>query len=227
MIVMSGASGGLGGYLIERLGKDQQIIGTYNNHKPESSDPQVPLYQVNVCDSASVERFVDQVGQSLQRLTLINLAGISLDGMGHKMGEAIWDSVLDTNLKGAFLMSRALLPFMREQEWGRIINISSVVGQMGVPGTCAYSASKAGLAGLTRTLAVENATKNITVNTLALGYYKIGMIGAIDPSIQEQIRATIPMRRFGDPKDVEVGIRFLIECDYITGSVVNINGGLL
>ena len=227
MIVITGASGGLGSYLVEQLGKDYEIIGTYNTHKPASNDRVVAYYQVDVRDIGSVERFTAAVAGELQRIVLINLAGISLDGIGHKMSDAIWDRVVDTNLKGTFLMCRAILPFMREQKWGRIINVSSVVGQMGVPGTVAYSASKSGLFGLTRTLAVENATKNITVNTLALGYFDIGMINVIKPEIQEQIKAMIPMKRFGDPRNVELAIRFLIECDYITGSIMNLNGGLL
>jgi 3-oxoacyl-[acyl-carrier protein] reductase len=158
---------------------------------------------------------------------LVNLAGISLDGMGHKMDESTWDRVVDTNLKGTFLMSRAILPFMRGQEWGRIINISSVVGQKGVPGTVAYASSKGGLYSLSRTLAAENATKNITVNALALGYFEVGMIGVLKPEVQEQVRQTIPMKRLGHPRNVELAIRFLIDADYITGTTININGGLL
>ena len=227
MIVITGASGGLGIYLVEQLGKDYKIIGTYNTHKPASNDRVVAYYQVDVRDIGSVERFTAAVAGKLQRIVLINLAGISLDGMGHKMSDAVWNRVVDTNLKGTFLMCRAMLPFMREQKWGRIINLSSIVGQMGVPGTVAYSASKSGLFGLTRTLAAENATKNITVNTLALGYFDIGMISVIKPEIQEQIKARIPMRRLGDPRNVELAVRFLIESDYITGSIININGGLL
>ena len=227
MIVITGASGGLGIYLVEQLGKDYKIIGTYNTHKPASNDRVVAYYQVDVRDISSVERFTAAVAGKLQRIVLINLAGISLDGMGHKMSDAVWNRVVDTNLKGTFLMCRAMLPFMREQKWGRIINLSSIVGQMGVPGTVAYSASKSGLFGLTRTLAAENATKNITVNTLALGYFDIGMISVIKPEIQEQIKARIPMRRLGDPRNVELAVRFLVESDYITGSIINVNGGLL
>jgi NAD(P)-dependent dehydrogenase (short-subunit alcohol dehydrogenase family) len=124
-------------------------------------------------------------------------------------------------------MCSALLPYMRQQQWGRIINISSIVGQMGVPGTGAYSASKAGVLGLTRTLAVENATKNITVNALLLGYFSVGMIETIEQETQEQVRSKIPMKRFGHPRNVELAIRFLIAADYVTGSVVKIDGGLL
>ncbi len=227
MIVISGASGGLGRHLIEHLGIEYEIIGTFNTHEPLPTDRVVGFYQVDVTDSASVQRFATAAADKLKRIVLINLAGVSQDGMGHKMSDIIWDRVVDTNLKGTFLMCRAMLPLMREQEWGRVINVSSIVGQMGVPGTVAYSASKSGLFGLTRTLAAENATRGITVNALSLGYFDTGMIDVIMPDIQEQIKAHIPMRRFGNPRNVEQAVRFLIECDYITGSTININGGLL
>ena len=227
MIVLTGASGGLGNYLIENLSGEHEIIGTYNTREPSQTGRAVGFYQVNATDSGSVERFVTSVLNKLQKITLINLAGISIDGMGHKMVDDTWDQVMDTNLKGTFLMCRALLPIMRQQNWGRIINVSSVVGQMGVPGTVAYSASKSGLFGLTRTLAVENAKKNITVNTLALGYFNIGMINVIPPEVQEKIKATIPMKRLGDTCNIKTAIQFLIESDYITGAVININGGLI
>jgi len=174
-----------------------------------------------------VDRFATAVGSRLEHVVLVNLAGISIDGMGHKMDESTWDQVVDTNLKGSFLMSRAILPFMRKQAWGRIISVSSIVGQKGIPGTVAYSASKGGLFSLTRTLAAENATRGITVNALALGYFEVGMINVLKPEAQEQIRASIPMKRFGHPRNVELAIRFLVDADYVTGTVLNINGGLL
>jgi NAD(P)-dependent dehydrogenase (short-subunit alcohol dehydrogenase family) len=227
MIIMTGACGGLGSYLVECLGRDFEIIGTFHTRKPTATNRAVGFHQVDVSDAGSVERFVGAVAEKLQRIVLINLAGISLDGMGHKLSEAKWDLVLNTNLKGTFLMCRAILPFMREQGWGRIINVSSVVGQMGVPGSVAYSASKSGILGLTRTLAAEVVMKNVTVNALALGYFDVGMINVLTPELQDQIKARIPMKRFGDPRNVEQAIRFLIECDYVTGSVINMNGGLL
>lgn len=226
-IVVTGASGGIGSYLIEHLRNDYQIIGCYNTHKPDSTTKVVDYYKLDLTDVASVDEFIAANTDQLHSVVLINLAGVSIDGMGHKITDTTWDKVMDINLRGTFLMCRALLPFMREQQWGRIINISTTVGQMGVPGTAAYSASKSGLFGLTRTLAVENALKGITVNTLALGYFEIGMIESIKPEIQEQIRARIPMKHFGHPRNIELAVRFLIESDYITGSVININGGLL
>jgi NAD(P)-dependent dehydrogenase (short-subunit alcohol dehydrogenase family) len=227
MIVVAGASGGLGRYLVDRLSGDFEMIGTYHNRKPELDRPIAGLFRVDVTDPASIDAFVAEAGPLLQRVVLVNLVGITLDGMGHKLAEATWDRVLDVNLKGTFLMCRALLPVMREQTWGRIINVSSVVGQMGVPGTVAYSSAKAGMFGMTRTLAAENASRNITVNTLALGYFSVGMINEIRPEGQAAIKATIPMKRFGDPRNFELAVRFLIESDYTTGSVININGGLV
>lgn len=226
MIVITGASGGVGKYLITNLSKDYDIIGTYNTNKQEPMS-RTAFFKLDVTNSTSIANFVNTVRSSLNHLVLINLAGISIDALGHKMEESVWDKVLDTNLKGVFLMSRALLPFMRQQEWGRIINVSSIVGETGIPGTSAYASSKSALFGLTRTLASENAMKNITVNTLALGYFEVGMINVIKPDMQERIKSTIPMKRFGDPRNIELAVRFLIESDYITGAMININGGLL
>ena len=225
IIVITGASGGIGQYLIDKLCTDYEIIGTYNKHEP-SLDRRCALYKVDVCDEQSVANFTVEVKDKLKNIILINVAGISLDDMGHKMPSDVWDKVIDTNLKGTFLFCRAMLPFMREQEWGRIINMSSIVGQIGVPGTVAYSASKSGLFGMTRTLAIENAVKKITVNVLTLGYFDIGMISVIKPDLQERIKENIPMRKFGDPRNIELAVRFLIESNYITGTSININGGL-
>jgi NAD(P)-dependent dehydrogenase (short-subunit alcohol dehydrogenase family) len=226
MFIITGVSGGLGEYLVRTLRQDSSIIGTYYNNKPVAVYPNVTYCHVDVKDSQSISAFTQQVSDKLDKITLVNLAGVSLDGMGHKMKESFWDTVIDVNLKGTFLMCKSLLPYMREQKWGRIINIASVVGQVGIPGTVAYSSSKAGVTGLTRTLAVENAPMNITVNTLALGYFNTGMINEIKPEIQELLKRTIPMRQLGHPKNLISAIRFLVDSDYTTGSIININGGL-
>lgn len=226
MIIISGASGGLGQYLANHLGKDFGVIGTFQSHaRPDTGN--VKYHRVDVTDSAAVDRFVSTIAPDLARITFIACAGISVDTIGHKMSDSTWNRVIATNLSGAFFMCRALLPFMRQEQWGRIVLISSVVAQMGVPGTAAYSASKAGLLGLTRTLARENATKNITVNALALGYFDIGMIESIPPEVRETARKSVPMNRFGNPENVSLAVRFLMSADYVTGSVININGGLL
>ena len=226
MLIIVGVSGGIGGYLADHMGRDYEIIGTYYKNRPKVENVEAKIYEVNVNDADSISTFVSSIESKLKQITLINLAGISIDSMCHKMDDATWDEVLNTNLRGTFFMCRALLPFMRAQGYGRIINVSSIVSQIGIPGTVAYSASKSGLFGLTRVLAAENAVKNITVNALALGYFEVGLINVIPKDMQETIRNSIPMRRLGHPRNIEIAIRFLIECDYITGSVININGGL-
>jgi NAD(P)-dependent dehydrogenase (short-subunit alcohol dehydrogenase family) len=226
MVIIVGASGGIGSYLVDHMGRDYEIIGTYNKNRPKVQNSEANFYEVNINDADSISTFLSSIESKLKQITLINLAGISIDSMCHKMDNAAWDEVLNTNLRGTFFMCRALLPFMRAQGYGRIINFSSIVGQLGIPGTVAYSASKSGLFGLTRTLAAENAVRNITVNALALGYFEVGIINVIPKDIQEKIRNSIPMRRLGHPRNIELAIRFLIECDYITGAVININGGL-
>lgn len=227
MIVITGASGALGNYLVNSLKKNHEIIGTYFSHAPEQTDKNISYYKVDVSDSKSIESFYKSISAKLNNVIFINMAGISIDALGHKMSEESWDRVVDINLKGAFLMSRVLIPIMRTQGYGRIIFTSSIVGQTGIAGTCAYSTSKAGLFGLARTIAAENSTKNITVNTLALGYFNLGIINTIKLEIQDQIKEKIPMKRFGDPAVIEAAVRFLIDCDYMTGAVLNINGGFL
>lgn len=228
MIIITGGSGGLGRCLVKELSAEHEIVATYHKHRPEAVDlPGLQYAQLDVTNSDEVLRFVAAHKERLRKVVVINAAGISLDGMAHKLSESSWDTVIDTNLKGAFNLARAVLPIMREDGWGRIINISSVVGQIGVPGTSAYAASKAGLFGLTRALAAEGASKNVTVNTLALGYFDAGMIHTIPAEQLAKIVQTIPMKRLGDPADLVRAVRFLIDAGYVTGTTININGGLI
>ena len=227
MFIIVGASGGLGSALVQELSKDNDVVATYRTHKPEILDTEHVHYaKLDVTNSADIARFIDENKSRFTKVNLINLAGVSLDGMAHKLTEEAWDTVLDTNLKGTFNVSRALLPLMREQQYGRIVNVSSVVGQIGVPGTAAYAASKAGLFGLARVLAAEGAAKNITVNTLALGYFEVGIIKTIPPAMIEKIVQTIPMKRLGDAANFVRAVKFIVDADYMTGSTININGGL-
>ena len=193
------------------------------------SDGHALALPVDVTDLPAVKQMVAQVEEELGPVDiLVNNAGYGgRPGPVRETDAEAWWQVMAVNLQGPFLCAQAVLAGMTSRRRGRIINVSSIVGQMGVPGTVAYSASKAGLLGLTRTLAAENATKNITVNALALGYFEVGMINVIKPEVQDQIRAKIPMKRLGHPRNVELAIRFLIESDYVTGAVININGGLL
>jgi acetoacetyl-CoA reductase len=158
---------------------------------------------------------------------LINAAGISLNGFAHKASPSDWRATIDVNLVGAFNVIRSFLPFLREQRFGRIINISSVVFQHPVLGTSAYSASKAGLVGLTRTIALENASFGITCNCIALGYMDAGLTGSISPTVMEEIVRRIPLGRLGTIGELRRTIDYLVETEYITGQTVSLNGGLI
>jgi 3-oxoacyl-[acyl-carrier protein] reductase len=159
---------------------------------------------------------------------LVNNAAITKDGLAMRMKKQDWDSVLHVNLSGAFHCIQQTLPAMMRDRWGRIINITSVVGQAGNPGQANYVASKAGLIGLTKSIAQEMASRNITVNAVAPGFITTDMTGTLAPELKEKLLASIPLKRFGSPEDVAAAVRFLASDDagYITGHVLSVNGGM-
>jgi 3-oxoacyl-[acyl-carrier protein] reductase len=159
---------------------------------------------------------------------LVNNAGITKDGLTLRMKKDDWDSVLSTNLTGSFLASQQVLQNMMRERWGRIINISSVVGEMGNPGQANYVASKAGLIGLTKALAQEMGSRNITVNAVAPGFIETDMTQKLSQELKDNMVGHIPLKRIGQAEDVAAAVRFLAseEARYITGHVLNVNGGL-
>jgi 3-oxoacyl-[acyl-carrier protein] reductase len=159
---------------------------------------------------------------------LVNNAGITRDGLAVRMKRADWDTVLDTNLTGTFLCIQQVLQPMMRARWGRIINITSVVGEMGNAGQVNYSASKAGLIGVTKTLAQEMGSRGITVNAVAPGFVETDMTGVLSAEIKEKMLTAIPLHRIGQPSDIAGAVRFLAsdEAAYITGHVLDVNGGL-
>ncbi|MFI5112448.1 MAG: 3-oxoacyl-[acyl-carrier-protein] reductase [Terriglobales bacterium] len=160
---------------------------------------------------------------------LVNNAGITRDQLALRMKRADWDAVINTNLTGAYLCSQQALGSMLRQHWGRIINITSIFGQIGQAGQANYAASKAGLIGLTMALAREVASRNITVNAVAPGYIETAMTDALAPEMKEAVKKMIPLGRAGTPQDVAAAVRFLAsdEASYITGHVLSVNGGML
>jgi len=159
---------------------------------------------------------------------LVNNAGITKDGLALRMKKDDWDAVIATNLTGAFLAIQQVLQGMMRERWGRIINISSVVGEMGNAGQANYVASKAGLIGLTKSIAQEMGSRNITVNAVAPGYIETDMTQALTQELKDKMLANIPLRRIGRPEDVAAAVRFLASDDaaYITGHVLDVNGGI-
>ena len=161
-------------------------------------------------------------------LILVNNAGITKDGLAMRMKKEDWESVIATNLTGAFLAIQQVLPGMMRERWGRIINISSVVGETGNPGQANYVASKAGLIGLTKAIAQEMGSRSITVNAVAPGYIETDMTRGLAQNLKDKMLEHIPLKRIGQAEDVAAAVRFLAgdEASYITGHVLDVNGGL-
>jgi len=159
---------------------------------------------------------------------LVNNAGITRDGLAMRMKPADWDLVLKINLHGAFFACQQALPGMMKNRWGRIVNISSVVGQAGSPGQANYAASKAGLIGLTKALAQEVGSRNITVNAIAPGYIDTDMTRGLPEELKQKMLAAVPLGRMGLPQDIANAVKFLVSEDaaYITGQVLAVNGGM-
>ncbi|MBI5086125.1 MAG: 3-oxoacyl-[acyl-carrier-protein] reductase [Acidobacteria bacterium] len=159
---------------------------------------------------------------------LVNNAGITRDGLSMRMKRDDWQTVLDTNLTGAFICAQQAIPAMMKERWGRIINVSSVVGESGNPGQANYVASKAGLIGLTKSLAQELGSRNITVNAVTPGFIDTDMTAVLSEEVRQKMLAGIPLKRFGKPEDIAAAVRFLAGDDaaYITGAVLKVNGGM-
>jgi len=159
---------------------------------------------------------------------LVNNAAITKDGLAMRMKPDDWNAVIQTNLTGAFLAIQQVLPGMMKERWGRIVNISSVVGESGNAGQANYVASKAGLIGLTKAIAQEMGSRGVTANAVAPGFIETDMTAVLPPEVKERLLGTIPLQRFGKAEDVAAAVRFLCsdEAAYITGHVLDVNGGM-
>ena len=185
--------------------------------------------QLDIADTESIDHFADEVKERFEApLVLINNAGITKDNIAIRMKNEEWDDVIETNLSGLFRITKAFLRGMIKARWGRIINLSSVVGSMGNPGQTNYAASKAGIEGYTRSLSLELASRGITVNSIAPGYIKTEMTQEIAESNQQAMLDLIPVGRFGDAAEVAALASFLCHesSSYITGETIHINGGM-
>ncbi len=185
--------------------------------------------KANVAVAAEVTAMVDQVVAELGRIDiLVNNAGITRDGLILRMKEEDWDLVLGINLKGAFNCAKAALKHMTKQRGGTIINIASIVGAMGNAGQANYVASKAGLIGLTKTIAREYANRGITANAVAPGFIDTAMTKALSENVRAELAKQIPLGKLGTPEDVANAVRFLASpwASYISGQVVHVNGGM-
>jgi len=244
-VVVTGASRGIGRSICLSLASpDTQIYFNYfSPGNPEAEEAAAAETEklvadlgssansmsVDVADAKDVEAFFEKIVDETGRVDiLVNNAGITKDGLLVRMKENDWDMVLNINLKGAFTCTRLAARIMMKQRYGRIVNIASVVGVTGNPGQANYSASKAGLIGLTKTAAKELASRNVTVNAVAPGFIETDMTAALSEKARTAMLDQVPMRRGGQPEDVAAAVKFLASDDaaYITGQVIHVNGGM-
>lgn len=226
MILITGASRGIGKFLFTKFDDiGEEVYGTYfkqnSDFKKENR-----YFKLDITDYHGVESLVKELKPVIKNFILINCAGNNYNSFAHKSSPEEWSNVISTNLVGTYNMIRAVLPLMREQNYGRIINFASIVAEVGIPGTSAYAASKAGLWGMTRSIAVENAGKGITINNLNLGYFDIGMISEVSEEYKQIVKKKIPTGKFGDPENIFNAVNFIITSDYLNGTSIDINGAI-
>lgn len=227
MLFITGASHGIGKLLMGHFSeKGVTCRGTFFN-SPQSDDKRLSHVDIRCYDAVYSWIESELQDNAEDELILINCAGITYNSFGHKAEIESWRNVIEVNLIGSFNAIRAVLPHMRNLNYGRIINFSSVVAQKGVPGTSAYAASKAGLLGMTKALSVENASKNITINSINLGYFDIGIIEHVPPEQLASVIKSIPVGRLGNPSNIIGTIEFLLNNNDVCGTSVDVNGGLI
>ena len=236
--LITGASRGIGKAIALKLaaeGADVIVTATSLERAKQTAD-QIALLgrraipvKVDVGVSSEVEALFKVVTDEFGSLDiLVNNAGITRDGLLMRMKDEDWDSVIDVNLKGTFLCTREAIKLMAKAKSGRVVTISSVVGEMGNAGQANYCASKAGIIGFTKAVAREYAKRNITVNAVAPGFIETDMTGVLSEGIREELLKQIPVNRFGSPEDIANAVYYLVSDlgSYVTGQVLAVNGGM-
>jgi len=236
--IVTGASQGLGQAIAIELGNNKASVACLARNAEKLADTvraiteaggTAEAFNCDVKDRESVEKVVDAVLEKWDRLDiLVNNAGVTRDTLLPRMSDEEWDEVIDTNLRGAFYFSRAASRVMMRARYGRIINISSVSGIIGNPGQTNYSASKAGLIGMTRSLSKELAGRKVTINAVAPGFIESDMTKALGDAVLQEVKKRIPAKRLGTPEDVAGAVSFLASpaASYITGQVIVVDGGM-
>lgn len=232
--IVTGGTRGIGKAISEDLHDDGYfVISIYSNNDAKAEEfsqkTGITTMKWDVADYKScienVQKIMDKYSSPIK--VLVNNAGISRDGMFHKLNYEKWIDVMNVNLNSCFNMCSAVISNMREQNYGRIVNISSINALAGNIGVANYSASKAGILGLTRALAKESASKGITVNAIAPGYVKTELLNNVSENVMQDIINQIPVKRLGEPKEISRLVKFLVspESGFITGETISINGG--
>ncbi len=235
--LVTGASRGIGASIAQQLARDGfLVIGTATSDEGAakisqalSAFPGCRGANLNVTDASAAEALIEAIVKAHRGLqVLVNNAGITRDQLAMRMKDEDWDAVSDTNLKAVFRMSRAVIRPMMKQRYGRIINITSVVGASGNPGQANYAAAKAGVAGMTRALARELGSRGITVNCVAPGFIETDMTAALPEEQQKALLGQIPLGHLGKPDDIAHAVAYLASAraGYVTGQEIHVNGGM-
>ena len=234
-IILTGATGGIGSSILEKLyNHGAKIIATGTNQekldKINNKYENVKVKKFDILDHSSLENFINECNDDFQNKIdiLINNAGITKDNLSIRMSEDEWNKVININLTSTFLLCKNTIKKMLKNKNGKIINITSVVGHTGNIGQANYAASKAGLIGMSKSLALEYGKKNIKINCVSPGFIKSEMTDKINDNFKEQLKNKISLDRFGDPIDVANAVFFLSSglSDYITGETIHVNGGM-
>jgi 3-oxoacyl-[acyl-carrier protein] reductase len=233
--LVTGASGGIGEEIARLLHKQGAIVGLHGTRvekletlAAELGD-RVKIFPANLSDRDEVKALAAKAEEELEGVDiLVNNAGITKDGLFVRMSDEDWDAVLEVNLTSMFRLTRELTHPMMRRRYGRIINITSVVAVTGNPGQANYIASKAGMIGLTKSLAQEIATRNVTVNCVAPGFIESAMTGKLNDKQKEAIMGAIPMKRMGNGAEIASAVAYLAssEASYVTGQTLHVNGGM-
>lgn len=236
--LVTGASRGIGKACVQTLaaGGFRVVLAARSADKLEEtaaairgSGGEAFVIELDLAQRESIVAGIDRASKEFGRIdVLVNNAGVTKDGLALRMKPADWELVLQTNLSGAFYATQQVLSGMVRERWGRIVNISSVVGETGNAGQANYVASKAGLIGLTKSLAQELGSRNITVNAVAPGYIDTDMTHGLPPELKQKMLDMTPLKRMGTPADIAAAVKFLVseEASFITGHVLDVNGGL-
>jgi len=240
VVLVTGSSGGIGAFLTKSFAeKGYNVVIHYNSNiesakaveeeiNAKYSNVKTMIVKANLVREKQVMAMMAKIKRKLGSVDiLVNNAGIYKNGISWKLSKKDWDSVISVNLTAPFICIKHVLPDMRAKGWGRILNISSVLGQIGTIGGCNYSASKAGLFGLTKSIAKEVANKNITVNCVILGYFDVGMTWTLSQEIRDWVLSQTLLKRFGKPEELASLILYLCieNASFITGQLIHVNGG--